>query len=52
MMAGAMLERSKVAVDEESDNVCLPEHCYHAFDTLFVALTSKKPVSPKFADDK
>ena len=32
--------------------VCGPEHCFHAFDALFCALTRSKPVSPNFPDDK
>jgi len=32
--------------------VCGPEHCFHAFDALFCALTHNKPISPKFPDDK
>ncbi|KAH9947253.1 AMMECR1 domain-containing protein [Amylocystis lapponica] len=39
-------------VIEGYDNVCLPEHCFHAFDTLYCALTSHKPLSPKFPDEK
>jgi len=34
------------------DQVCIPEHCFHAFDTLFCALTSNEPIPPKFPDDK
>jgi len=37
---------------DEPQQVCLPEHCFHAFDALFCALTSKKPVPPKFPDEK
>jgi len=32
--------------------VCGPEHCFHAFDALYCALTRNKPVSPNFPDDK
>ncbi|KAF8485296.1 AMMECR1 domain-containing protein [Russula ochroleuca] len=33
--------------------VCRPEHAFHAFDTLYCALTPySKPVEPLFADDK
>jgi hypothetical protein len=33
--------------------VCRPEHVFHAFDTLYCALTPySKPVEPLFADDK
>lgn len=34
------------------DQVCLPEHCFHAFDTLFCALTSNEPIPPEFPDGK
>ncbi|KAF9647040.1 hypothetical protein BDM02DRAFT_3251360 [Thelephora ganbajun] len=34
------------------DQVCIPEHCFHAFDTLFCALTSNEPIPPMFPDDK
>ena len=34
------------------DQVCKPEHCYHAFDTLYCALTDDEPIEPTFADDK
>ncbi|KAF7313560.1 AMMECR1 domain-containing protein [Mycena chlorophos] len=31
---------------------CTPEHCFHAFDALYCALTSATPIAPSFADDK
>ncbi|KDQ64937.1 hypothetical protein JAAARDRAFT_28601 [Jaapia argillacea MUCL 33604] len=39
-------------LDEPDDSVCIPEHCFHAFDTLYCALTYSKPISPKFPDEK
>jgi len=36
----------------EEDNVCTPEHCFYAFDALYCALTSRKPLKPKFPDEK
>ena len=36
----------------EKDDVCLPEHCYHAFDALYCALTDSEPVPPVFPDEK
>jgi len=33
-------------------SVCTPEHCFHAFDSLFCALTSNSPIDPEFPDDK
>lgn len=32
--------------------VCLPEHCYHAFDALYCALLNAKPIRPTFPDDE
>ena len=32
--------------------VCAPEHCFHACDALFCALTLSKPIQPTFANDK
>ncbi|KAI0722898.1 AMMECR1 domain-containing protein [Earliella scabrosa] len=37
---------------DEVEQGCLPEHCFHSFDTLFCALTSNKPIPPKFPDGK
>ncbi|KAJ8588789.1 alport syndrome [Rhizopogon salebrosus TDB-379] len=31
-------------------NVCKPEHCFHAFDALYCALTSSEPIPPTFPD--
>ncbi|KAF7331739.1 AMMECR1 domain-containing protein [Mycena kentingensis (nom. inval.)] len=40
------------AADEDS-NTCTPEHCFHAFDALYCALTpGATPITPAFADDK
>lgn len=36
----------------EEPQVCLPEHCFYAFDTLFCELTRKKPLPPTFPDEK
>ncbi|GLB33425.1 putative AMMECR1 [Lyophyllum shimeji] len=33
-------------------NVCLPEHCFHAFDALYCALTNATPIAPTFANEK
>ena len=40
------------AAGDEVEQGCLPEHCFHSFDTLFCALTSNKPIPPKFPDGK
>lgn len=37
---------------EDEQQVCLPEHCFHAFDTLYCALTHRDPVPPAFPDEK
>ncbi|KAH6915214.1 alport syndrome [Coprinopsis sp. MPI-PUGE-AT-0042] len=34
------------------DGVCLPEHCFYAFDTLYCSLTREEPIPPQFPDDK
>ncbi|TFK73041.1 hypothetical protein BDN72DRAFT_835365 [Pluteus cervinus] len=39
-------------VDEPTTNVCTPEHCFHAFDALYCALTSAQPIEPTFPDNK
>jgi len=36
----------------DDDEVCTPEHCFHAFDTLYCALTNAEPIAPTFPDDK
>lgn len=33
-------------------DVCTPEHCHYAFDTLYCSLTKAEPISPTFSDDK
>ncbi|KAI5124803.1 hypothetical protein M0805_005435 [Coniferiporia weirii] len=37
---------------DPENNVATPEHCYHAFDALYCAITGRAPVPPKFADEK
>ncbi|KAG5654636.1 hypothetical protein H0H81_009884 [Sphagnurus paluster] len=37
---------------ESGSNVCLPEHCFHAFDALYCALTDATPIDPTFPNDK
>ncbi|KZT27034.1 hypothetical protein NEOLEDRAFT_1177206 [Neolentinus lepideus HHB14362 ss-1] len=37
---------------EAQSSVCIREHCFHAFDTLYCALTHSKPIPPKFPDEK
>jgi len=36
----------------DSDQVCLPEHCFHAFDALYTALTKARPIAPTFPNDE
>jgi len=31
---------------------CLPEHCFHAFDALYCALTHARPIAPVFPNDE
>ncbi|KAG5353691.1 hypothetical protein C0989_003117 [Termitomyces sp. Mn162] len=37
---------------ESGSNVCLPEHCFHAFDALYCALTKVQPIDPEFSNEK
>lgn len=37
---------------EFQEETCIPDHCFHAFDSLFCALTGATPLSPDFPDDK
>lgn len=39
----------EAAVSDDS-SVCAPEHCFHAFDALYCALTRRDPIPPAFAD--
>ncbi|KAH7914381.1 alport syndrome [Hygrophoropsis aurantiaca] len=43
---------SKGAINDSGDQVCREEHCFHAFDALYCSLTSARPISPVFPDDK
>lgn len=36
----------------EAIDICRPEHCFHAFDALYCALTFAEPIPPQFEDDK
>ncbi|KAF8897180.1 AMMECR1 domain-containing protein [Infundibulicybe gibba] len=40
------------AIQDPGYHVCLPEHCFHAFDTLYCSLTSADPIPPTFPDEK
>ncbi|KAF9224300.1 alport syndrome [Gyrodon lividus] len=31
---------------------CTPDHCFHAFDALYCALTDSTPIPPSFSDEK
>lgn len=46
------LETSLAEPAPTEDQICTPEHCYYAFDTLYCALTGSRPIAPKFPDDK
>jgi len=39
-------------IKESGSDVCLPEHCFHAFDALYCALTFASPIEPKFPNGK
>lgn len=39
-------------IKELGSNVCLPEHCFQAFDALYCALTNATPIDPTFPDEK
>ena len=39
-------------IDATALPTCRPEHCFHAFDALYCALTHATPVEPLFSDDK
>ncbi|PCH41247.1 alport syndrome [Wolfiporia cocos MD-104 SS10] len=36
----------------EEDNICTREHCFRSFDALYCALTSHRPLTPRFPDEK
>lgn len=40
------------AKPQAGTDLCTPEHCFHAFDALYCALTAATPIAPRFADDK
>jgi hypothetical protein len=37
---------------QAKDEVCRPEHAFHAFDTLYCSLTGVKALPPSFKDEK
>ncbi|KAF8211481.1 AMMECR1 domain-containing protein [Mycena galopus ATCC 62051] len=37
---------------QAGSDLCTPEHCFHAFDALYCALTHAPPIAPSFANDK
>ena len=41
-----------VVAVETDPSACRPEHAFHAFDTLYCALTNATPVKPLFPDNK
>ncbi|TRM68475.1 AMMECR1 domain-containing protein [Schizophyllum amplum] len=47
----SVIDKELVA-DTSADTVCLPEHCFHAFDALYCALTDALPVPPAYTNDK
>ncbi|KAJ7122769.1 AMMECR1 domain-containing protein [Mycena epipterygia] len=44
---------AEVPKPQAGADICTAEHCFHAFDALYCALTSSaSPIAPQFADDK
>ncbi|KAJ7499251.1 alport syndrome [Mycena latifolia] len=43
---------AEVPKPQVGSDICTAEHCFHAFDALYCALTSAPPIAPQFADDK
>jgi len=46
------LDGKAAELDDRESNVCLSEHCFHAFHALDCALTSAPPIPATFPDDK
>lgn len=56
-----LLDGSQISVDKDQlplspatitkSEACQPDHCYHAFDTLYCALTDADPVPPVFENN-
>jgi len=46
------LQAAPDVVKDTEPLVCGPDHCFHAFDALFCALTRNKAIPPKFPEDK
>lgn len=38
--------------EKDENGVCSPEHCFHAFDALYCALTGDAPIPATFPDAK
>ncbi|KAH9955550.1 AMMECR1 domain-containing protein [Russula dissimulans] len=49
---GASSPTAADSIDATALPTCRPEHCFHAFDALYCALTHAMPVDPLFPDDK
>ena len=48
----ASLTDKELVEDGGDDAVCQPVHCFHAFDTLYCALTDALPIPPAYPNDK
>lgn len=44
--------KAAAELDDRESNVCLSEHCFHAFNALDCALNSAPPIPATFPDDK
>ncbi|KAJ7228978.1 alport syndrome [Mycena pura] len=43
---------AETAKSPAGSDICTVEHCFHAFDALYCALTAAAPIPPRFPDDK
>ncbi|KAL1732771.1 AMMECR1 domain-containing protein [Schizophyllum commune] len=48
----ASLTDKELVENGGDDAVCQPVHCFHAFDTLYCALTDALPIPPAYPNDK
>jgi AMME syndrome candidate gene 1 protein len=51
-MAFILANGKAAELDGGESNVCLSEHCFHAFNALDCALTSAAAIPATFPDDK
>jgi len=51
-MVPADATKAAASTNADTPATCRPEHAFHAFDTLYCALTRTQPIKPAFVDDK